>query len=45
MRSTPWVRRARPQSRILLPLLEEGADYFDHNPVLNINHVAEALAG
>ena len=29
----------------LLPLLKEGADYFDHNPVLNINHVAEALAG
>ena len=28
----------------LLPLLQEGADYFDHNQVLNINHVANALA-
>ena len=28
----------------LLPLLQEGAEYFDHNQVLNINHVADALA-
>jgi len=28
----------------LLPLLQEGADYFDRNQVLNINHVADALA-
>ena len=28
----------------LLPLLTEGGDYFAHNPVLNVNHVAEALA-
>ena len=28
----------------LLSLLQEGADYFDHNQVLNINHVANALA-
>ena len=28
----------------LLPLLQEGADYFDRNQVLNVNHVADALA-
>ena len=28
----------------LLPMLQEGADYFDRNQVLNINHVADALA-
>ena len=27
----------------LLPLLAEGSDYFAHDPVLNVNHVAEAL--
>ena len=29
----------------LVPLLAEGADYFARNQVLNINHVAAALAG
>ncbi|MCY4481505.1 MAG: HEAT repeat domain-containing protein [Spirochaetaceae bacterium] len=28
----------------LLPLLQEGAEYFERNEVLNINHVADALA-
>ena len=28
----------------LLPLLQEGGDYFAHNEVLNVNHVADALA-
>lgn len=28
----------------LRPLLAEGADYFARNPVLNVNHAAEALA-
>ena len=28
----------------LLPLLQEGADYFSHNQVLNVNHIADALA-
>ncbi|MDE0447313.1 MAG: HEAT repeat domain-containing protein [Spirochaetaceae bacterium] len=28
----------------LLAMLQEGADYFDRNQVLNINHVADALA-
>jgi HEAT repeat protein len=33
-----------PAIASLLPLLQEGADYFDRNQVLNINHVADALA-
>ena len=28
----------------LVPLLQEGADYFERNQILNINHVADALA-
>ena len=28
----------------LLPMLQEGADYFERNQVLNVNHAADALA-